>query len=458
MATPVNINIKEFRGAGNVLLLFLLTARADRKPGPRGLGSLINAAYNADVFMGVRAGSLSLLVGLCAASVQTQTYEQSLDPESSAIRYWDADSTDASAKLGLSLADGFEPIGNGEHFELTRLLAALDISVASQLLVFSKTSLQRATISPETPRAIYFNDELAVGHVPGSTVIELAVSHPTDGARFYSFDTRSRRLERPRVCLECHLGPATLGVPGMYVGSVNTSPSGRPVYDSSAVTDLSTGFDERWAGWYVTGAPPGFRHGGNAVNRDPTDPGLHTEGPNPDVALERLIDLSGYPSRSSDMVALMVLEHQTAVQNQLTRLHWELRLSPEGEHYPGVDARLDTLVASLVFEEEATLVIPMAGLSAFARMFGEKGPHDTEGRSLRRLNLTSRLFEYPLSYLVYSPGIERLPSSVRVDLYARILRALDRQQDANRISAANHQAAVEIARQTIAQLSTSWQP
>jgi hypothetical protein len=48
---------------------------------------------------------------------------------------------------------------------LTSLLERLDVNVDSQVLVFSKTSFLLALIAPRTPRAIYFNDSVAVGTV-----------------------------------------------------------------------------------------------------------------------------------------------------------------------------------------------------------------------------------------------------------------------------------------------------
>jgi hypothetical protein len=42
---------------------------------------------------------------------------------------------------------------------LESILKLLDIPASSQTLVFSKTSFQHQRISPDNPRAIYFNDD-----------------------------------------------------------------------------------------------------------------------------------------------------------------------------------------------------------------------------------------------------------------------------------------------------------
>ena len=48
---------------------------------------------------------------------------------------------------------------------LPALLKTLRIPVSSQGLVFSRTSLQTDKITPWSPRAIYFNDDVYIGYV-----------------------------------------------------------------------------------------------------------------------------------------------------------------------------------------------------------------------------------------------------------------------------------------------------
>src|SRR5436190_423671 len=68
------------------------------------------------------------------------------------------------ARLGFDTHAGYLP----------SLLAALKVPIESQLLVFSETSAQASLIGPATPRAIYFNDTIAVGWVRGGDVLEVA--------------------------------------------------------------------------------------------------------------------------------------------------------------------------------------------------------------------------------------------------------------------------------------------
>src|SRR5262245_58155401 len=71
---------------------------------------------------------------------------------------------------------------------LRDLLKQLKIDPTSQVLVFSKTSKQRSRISPRTPRAIYFNDDVYVGYCHNGEIMEVAVADPSLGAVFYSVD------------------------------------------------------------------------------------------------------------------------------------------------------------------------------------------------------------------------------------------------------------------------------
>ena len=120
----------------------------------------------------VVAGAMMALAQAAAG----QVYEANLELDHRAIRYWDVPLADPVTKLAALVARGdieltFRPEGQGY---LPALLRALGVGAESQVLVFSKTSLGRARISPRTPRAIYFNDDVAIAFVPGANVIELA--------------------------------------------------------------------------------------------------------------------------------------------------------------------------------------------------------------------------------------------------------------------------------------------
>src|SRR4029077_14771720 len=75
---------------------------------------------------------------------------------------------------------------------LRSLLQELKIPIESQVLVFSKTSFQRDLISPERPRAIYFNDDVYVGSVRDAPVLEISVADPNLGPLFYTLDQEKK--------------------------------------------------------------------------------------------------------------------------------------------------------------------------------------------------------------------------------------------------------------------------
>lgn len=326
---------------------------------------------------------------------------------------------------------------------LPAVLAALDVPVSSQTLVFSKTSLQQARIGPRTPRALYFNDDVYVGYVRGGDVVEVSVADPGLGTVFYTLEQapaeHPRFARRTEDCLLCHGGSQTRGVPGHVLRSVYPSASGQPIFSAgSHRVDDSTALADRWGGWYVTGRHGDQTHLGNVTyTRRPATP---AEG---DPAGLNVVDLAdrfsgaGYLSRHSDLVALSVLVHQAAAHNVLTRasfdsraaLHREAALNrdlgePEGHRWPSTDTVLDgaatALVECFLFCDEATLAAPIEGTTPFATEFAARGPRDSQGRSLRDLDLERRLFRHPCSFLVSSASFDALPAEVRARFWERM--------------------------------------
>ena len=303
---------------------------------------------------------------------------------------------------------------------LAGLLEHLNINVDSQALVFSKTSFQAGKISPRNPRAIYFNDEAAVGWVRGSNAMEVAAVDPRQGVIFYTF--QGGHFERQQVCLRCHQGAATMGVPGMFVGSVFPDRSGMPDRSGAIITDHRTPFADRWGGWYVNAEHGEQPDRANGVADDPDDP-HHLSSRQNLTSLAREFNTSGYLAPVSDIVALMTFEHQTQMTNLMTRVAW---LARRGEP---LDADLDSLARYMTFADEAPLKEPVEGVSTFTSSFPRRGPRDRKGRSLRDFDLRTRLFRYPLSYMVYSAEFSALPPGVREQLWRRVFALLKDRPD-----------------------------
>ena len=278
---------------------------------------------------------LALMCGLSLARAAAGQDEYDQPP----ISYSATAPRDPAARLAQLLDSGKlqfkHDAGTGY---LRALLEHLRIPRSSQSLVFSKTSLQRQLISPQTPRALYFNDDVYVGYVPGGEVLEIAAMDPTQGTQFYTLDQRKdaapKLLRQTHNCLQCHDSSSlTGGVPGLVVRSVYPDSSGQPLFAAGThkTTDASP-WKERWGGWYVTGTHgPKMLHMGNLTFKDgATQTADLSQGANL-TDLTKKFDPAAYLSPHSDLVALLVLEHQAEAHNLLTRASYSARLAIRAE-------------------------------------------------------------------------------------------------------------------------------
>ena len=384
-----------------------------------------------------------------------------------AIHYAQRSGEDPVARLDQKIDSGQQKLdyAAGGLGYLPALLKALDINVDSQVLVFSKTSIQANHISPKTPRAIYFNDSVSVGFVRGGDVLEITSLDPKQGIQLYGMDARQE--DKPDLalrddCLQCHQGPATLGVPGLMISSVHPR-TGSPgeEHGSSFITDQSTPFADRWGGWYVTGTEGSQYNLGNNVNLvDPVHPGAAMrEGTQNVTSLNDRFDTSKYLTPTSDIVALMVLEHQARMINLFVRIGWDVRIAQHDGKLKADERQLDDEIGQLVdymlFRGEAPLKEPVAGVSTFSRTFPQRGPRDKQGRSLRDFDLKTRLFRYPLSYMIYSPAFDGMPAYARERIYRRLHDALTGKSESN-LSAGERSSVLEIVRETKHDLPPYW--
>jgi hypothetical protein len=343
---------------------------------------------------------------------------------------------------------------------LPSLLKLFDINPDSQALVFSKTSFQQALISPRNPRAIFFNDEVSIGAVPGGGVFEVSALDPTRGVTFYTLDTH--RVDKPRfeqrsgVCEQCH-GPVSVLVPGLMVTSVIPDSNGLPFFTGAFfnITDHRTPISQRWGGWYVTGKSE--PHLGNAIAPDPNSPTeLDTKESQNLISLAGKFDTSKYIVPTSDIVALMTLEHQTRAINLITSISAQARSLRERGKLDSVarsrlDSAVEEIVSCLLFADEAKLSEPVKGVSTFTETFPRRGPRDKQGRSLRDFDLRTRMFRYPLSYMIYSPVFDNMEETVRTRVYQRlydVLTGKDESAKYARLSAGDRAAILSILRDT----------
>lgn len=362
------------------------------------------------------------------------------------IHYFSEDEDDPIKQVQARLDGGslsFQTKGDSGY--LLDLLQALKIDVESQTLVFSRTSINQALVKPASPRAIYFDDDVTVGWVPAAAAIEIALQDPVKGTIFYTLpqptglpapkpnEPPSIRFRRDGRCTACHISGRTLHVPGHIVGSFLTDSIGQPREGYSSINH-ATPLNQRWGGWYVSGFAPNLIHWGNLVGQ--ADTSRHRRDSSFRGALEdltSLVDLSRYPTRHSDAVALLVLNHQLQFYNLVNRVSFEHRLQRRS------DAE-ERLVAYALMNDEAPLAGPLRGTTKFAEIYQARGPRDETGRSLSTLDLQSRLFRFNLSPLITSHSFRSLPDEVRLRLYQRMDIELAKRED---------QAAREIARAII---------
>jgi len=409
--------------------------------------------------------SLVLAAALAgAAGIEETTYVPYDHP---AIQYVERPPNDAVARLQKQIDSGAVKLEYSPSFGyLPSILKYLGINVDTQMLVFSKTSFQSVKISPRAPRALYFNDEVAVGSVQNGDVLEFAALDPQQGENFYtlSVDKADRpEFARRDVCLQCHQGLSTLGVPGVLVSSVYPGADGMPAFRGQAmITDHRSEFDHRWGGWYVTGTQGSMTHMGNAVGHDPARPQLlDTQNTQNLTSLDKKFDTSKYLLPSSDIVALMTLEHQTRMTNLITRIGWDTRIA---QHDGKLDqARLngevEEMVTYMLFADERQIREPIAGVSTFTKTFPERGPRDHQSRSLRDFDLKTRLFRYPLSYMIYSAAFDAMPDAVRERVYQRlydVLSSKDQSEKYARLTTEDRKSILEIVRDTKPNLPAYW--
>ena len=443
--------------------------------------------------------AISLAASAGVANAQIAVRNQGYVPFSDApINYRSNDLHDPVTRLQQQLESGkvkltYEP----EHGYLRSVLQLLQVPADSQTLVFSKTSFQYPKISPEHPRALYFNDDVYVGSVHEGKAIEIVSFDPMQGAIFFLLD--ENKAEHPGFqraeldCTQCHIAAGTRGIPGVLLRSVYPTSSGTLATGTrSFITDQESPWVERWGGWYVTGDLAGGTHMGNATvgspqasadtPRAPTAVSMpvagsplaptsaSTAGSPPTTAPNSLRTLppaftpAAYLSPGSDVVAHLVLAHQTQMHNLITLTNYKTRLALYSQSSPTQFQRpAEQLLRYLLFSNEASLPDgaqePVGATSPFAKEFAARGPRDSKGRSLRDFDLRTRIFRYPCSYLIYSESFDALPDPAKEYVYHRLLEVLsgqDSSPDFARLSAADRRDILEILLDTKSNLPPEW--
>jgi len=374
-----------------------------------------------------------------------------------AIQYSTAPPRNLVDDLNRRLQDGSARLTfDGRSGYLGSALQALNLPTNSQLLVYSQGSLQGRLVGESNPRAVFFGDRIALAWVRDGDLLEAAAHDDRSGIVFYTLEQRASErpvFKREFRCLGCHMTGETSGIPGLLMFSSRPDPSG----DRHMIIqpmDHRTPYEQRFGGWFVTGAARAMSHLGNRV--------AALDGRQGDVSsVDGLFGPDGYRAATSDVAALLTFSHQVHMTNLLTRASWEARAADPALH-PGASGQIaavealmrgiaSELVDYMLFVEEPPLPATVAGKSGFAERMSATGPRDRRGRSLYQLDLTRRLMKYPCSYLVYSPAFDALPPLAKLPIYERMWMVLSGEAADPRyrsLSRADRQAIVEILRDT----------
>ena len=322
-----------------------------------------------------------------------------------------------------------------------RLLRELGLNKDTQVLVFSRTSLQRREVSYSNPRALYFNESVYLGWMPNGR-IEIASFDPELGPIFYFQreldDASSPLLARSRSCLGCHAGDATNFLPGSLGRSVYPDKSGRSLrsIDDYRRSGHHIPLHDRYGGWFVSGNHGAMRHMGNAIaSREGGKITIDREQFANLEKLDRFFSTEAYPAPGSDIAALLVFDHQVTMHHRLVEAAYRARQSlfdskldpketdasklSKGRSIDEFLEGRDKVVDYLLFRDETP--IPKVSCDpAFQRAFSANRIADSRKRSLKDLRLDGRIFENRCSYMIYSPTFDQFPPMLKGAIYARI--------------------------------------
>ena len=370
------------------------------------------------------------------------------DYERPPVSYSTTAPRDALTRLQGRLAAGGVTLAGGERRMLQTLLDELGVSAASQMLVFSRTSFQRSRIRPDQPRALYFSDSVYVGWVPGG-MAEVAAIDPQLGPVFYTVDFPGARRPAPKIereadCLRCHGGAFVREIPGVFARTLFADANGDPLLrHGTQLVDDETPFAQRWGGWYVTGYHGETAHRGNAFASERTDQLVFEPAAQRPDELSAFFDPAAYLKPTSDVVALLVFEHQMSVQNSLTHAGFAARRMTDYQHglqktfrepesdepaYDSVKSVFASVaqevVDRLLFRNAAPLPAGVTGDAAFRKNFAQGAPRSRSGHALKDLKLDGRLFAQRCSYLIYSETFRALPETLKAQILDRLESAL----------------------------------
>lgn len=357
--------------------------------------------------------------------------------------YGAAKKTDPMSRLMTRAASGEFDFGKEDGLPLLRkILTALDVPESSQILVFSRTSLQRELIEPGNPRAMYFNEETHVAWMPDGKVEIISFDPAVGGIFFIEEPDRAPdspiRFTSQGGCFGCHGGAATNYLPGPLARSTYTSSEGKRLGQLRGHNRMGhqVPFPDRWGGYFVTGAPSSLGHLGNVFAT--REGGVFKTGPAAGptrIDLGEFFDAKKYLRPDSNVLPLSLFDHQIEAHNLIMECayrwrHLEYETVKNGgivnpETREKTDRAFDKLVRYLLFADEASIAGADLIVSAdYQNDFRKDRKMDENGLSLKDFDLKTHLFSHRLSYMVYAQPFASAPAGMRTEIYGRLWNIL----------------------------------
>ena len=389
------------------------------------------------------------------------------DPYSPAHEYHTRELNDPFTRLIADFESGKRELDNrsGKAF-IASMLEHLDVPASSQLLVFSRTSLQTRKISGSNPRALYFNENVYVGYIPGGKV-EIVSLDPELGAIFYILDIpKSSELpviERSGRCMNCHAAAETRRIPGLSTRSVIPGSNwGKLVSFNDKEIGHQIPISERFGGWHVTGDSGISDHKGNLTG-ERVGGKIVTEVIEPGTEF----DWSAYLTETSDILPHLLLEHQAGFMNLVLEATYRARTYQhigkgeiKPEHVAVLHGLADELVRYLLFADEAKF--PAGGIRVdpqYREDFLADRKEASNGISLKDLDLETRIFKHPCSYLIHSDVFQATSDLFKQRVYQVLGEALSIEKpnpDFAYLSVTEKEAIRGILRETLSDLPGGW--
>lgn len=364
--------------------------------------------------------------------------------ERSPVDYENGKESNEIVRLQKKLDKGLKLEHDSKHGYLKSVLDALGIPVSSQVLVFSKTSFHRKIISTYNPRAMYFNNNTYVGWVDGAKVLEIGVADKNLGAVFYTLNQKkSEKLKftRDDSCLSCHASGRTQNEPGFFIRSVFPDKSGEPIARAGEDrVDHTTPLELRWGGYFVTAEKFKNPHRGNGYAEEDSNYEIESKEARTFDDLSSFFDPDKFLTKTSDVQALMAMEHQVKMHNFFTTTKFRSMHALHNEKVInealGETGRRDLtkrilnnaaneILEYMLFENELSIKgVEIVGTSQFRDDFAKVSPKTSDGKSLSQLTFQNRMSKYSCSWAIYSDSFYGLPVELKELVLNRLIDIL----------------------------------